>query len=181
MNDLAMHILDIVQNSISANATWVEIAIILNLLKDLLTVRISDNGKGMSPETVRRVTDPFFTSRTTRKVGLGLPLLKESAEQSGGSLNVGSEVGKGTVVDAEFGYSNIDRPPLGDVANAYVMLASMNPKINIVFHYQVDDKVFEISTEDLKSALGEEGITPEMFGPVQEMVKNSMAEIGEIG
>ena len=125
MNDLAMHILDIVQNSISANATWVEIAILINLMQDVLTIRISDNGKGMPPEMVKRVTDPFVTSRTTRKVGLGLPLLKDSAEQSGGKLGIESTVGKGTVVEATFGWSNIDRPPLGNIANAYVMLATM--------------------------------------------------------
>ncbi|MCI2082141.1 MAG: ATP-binding protein [Bacteroidales bacterium] len=174
MNDIAMHILDIVQNSISANATWVEIAIIIDTLKDLLTLRISDNGKGMSPETLKRVTDPFFTSRTTRKVGLGLPLLKESAEQSGGRLDIMSEVGKGTVVTATFGYGNIDRPPLGDVANSYVMLVTMNPCVDIALDYELDGKSFKISTDDLIKALGSDGITVGMFGSIQDFVKNSI-------
>ena len=174
MNDLAMHILDIVQNSISANATWVEIAILINLMQDLLTLKISDNGKGMPPEMVKRVTDPFVTSRTTRKVGLGLPLLKDSAEQSGGALCIDSTVGKGTVVTATFGWSNIDRPPLGNIANAYVMLVTMNPKINIALKYSVDENEYDICTNDLKEALGDDGITPEMFKPIETLVQNSI-------
>ncbi|MFB0973471.1 MAG: ATP-binding protein [Bacteroidales bacterium] len=177
MNDLAMHILDIVQNSISANATWVEIAILINLMRDILTIRISDNGKGMPPEMVKRVTDPFVTSRTTRKVGLGLPLLKDSAEQSGGKLGIESTVGKGTVVEATFGLSNIDRPPLGNIANAYVMLVTMNPDINLALKYAVDENEYDICTNDLKEALGDDGITPDMFKPIEGLVQNSIDEL----
>ena len=118
MNDLSMHILDIVQNSISAGATRVSLTVDENPAADLLTIVIGDNGRGMTPEQVSRLSDPFFTSRTTRKVGMGIPLLKQSAEQSGGEIRITSEPGRGTEVTAVFGYSDIDRPPLGDVANA---------------------------------------------------------------
>src|SRR5574344_546950 len=134
MNDLAMHILDIVQNSISAGAKRIEISVIINLLKDLLSIIIPDNGKGMSPESVKKVTDPYYTSRTTRKVGLGIPLLKQTAMQTGGDVTITSELGVGTTIQADFGYSNIDRPPLGDLANAYVLLMSANPEINMILN-----------------------------------------------
>ena len=112
MNDLSMHILDIIQNSLSAGASIIELDVSEDVLNNLLTVTIKDNGKGMTPEQVAQVTDPFFTSRTTRKVGMGLPLYRQSAEQSGGTLKVESEVGVGTSVIATFGYDHVDRPPM---------------------------------------------------------------------
>ena len=132
MNDLSMHILDIVQNSISAGATRVTLTVDEAPGADLLTIVIGDNGKGMTSEQVSRLSDPFFTSRTTRKVGMGIPLLMDSARQSGGDVRIESEPGKGTEVTAVFGYSNIDRPPLGDVANALMLLVSSNPALDFL-------------------------------------------------
>src|SRR5574344_2920494 len=101
MNDLALHILDIVQNSISAGALLIRIIVSENLIKDLLSITIEDNGKGMTEEQVSKLADPFFTSRTTRKVGMGIPLFKQSAEQSGGRLDIKSKVGIGTTIRSE--------------------------------------------------------------------------------
>ena len=128
MKDLSMHIMDIAQNSISASADIIEVEISENAETDLYQIVISDNGKGMTAEYAARVTDPYVTSRTTRKVGLGLPLLKQNAERTGGSMTIKSTVNKGTIVTAKFSLCNFDRPPLGDIAGTMVLLAAANYK-----------------------------------------------------
>ncbi len=153
MNDLSLHILDIVQNSISAGATLIYILIDEDTATDVLAITIEDNGKGMTPEQVARVTDPYFTSRTTRKVGLGLPLFKQSAEQTGGSLAIESAVGKGTKVTATFGHAHIDRPSLGDTANAVVLLVSANPQIDFVYTHTHNGNTYTFDTREVKEVL----------------------------
>lgn len=178
MNDLAMHLLDIVQNSISAEATLIIIVVEIDEKGDLLTISIEDNGKGMTQEQVKKLSDPFFTSRTTRKVGLGIPLFKQSAEQSGGHLEVRSEVGKGTTVTATFGYTNIDRPPLGDMGNAVVLLVSSNPKIEFQFKYRYNGEEYLFDTVEIKEVL--EGMpinNPSVVKYLNEMVKENMKSL----
>ena len=161
MNDLSMHILDIVQNSISAGATRVTLTVDEAPGADLLTIVIGDNGKGMTPEQVSRLSDPFFTSRTTRKVGMGIPLLMDSARQSGGDVRIESEPGKGTEVTAVFGYSNIDRPPLGDVANALMLLVE-----------------YLFDTVDVREILGDDALKDlTIIRNLEEMIKDNMREI----
>jgi len=175
MNDLAMHILDIVQNSISAGAKNIWIEVLVSLARDLLSISVKDDGKGMTPEMVAKVTDPYCTTRTTRKVGLGLPLLRQGAEQAGGSLSIDSTVGVGTTVKAEYGLSHIDRPPMGDLANAYVLLLGANPKINITLHYITDENDFSISTRELDEAL--DGLPlndPQVMNLIYEMVSSNI-------
>lgn len=178
MNDLAMHILDIVQNSISAGASWIEISVIIDVLSDTLSIIIKDDGKGMSEEMVKKVTDPYCTSRTTRKVGLGIPLLKQTAIQTGGDVFIDSEVGVGTTIRADFGYSNIDRPPMGDLADAYVLLLSANPSINMVLNYTNNGESYNISTENIKEAL--EGVPlndPSVIKLLKDMVQSNILEM----
>ncbi|NLX40818.1 MAG: ATP-binding protein [Bacteroidales bacterium] len=175
MNDLAMHILDIVQNSISAGAKNIWIEVLVSVVRDLLSISVKDDGKGMTPEMVARVTDPYCTTRTTRKVGLGLPLLRQGAEQAGGSLSIDSTVGVGTTVKAEYGLSHIDRPPMGDLANAYVLLLGANPEINIILNYITDENDFSISTRELDEAL--EGLPlndPQVMKLIYEMVSSNL-------
>lgn len=175
MNDLAMHILDIVQNSISAGATLIVIIVEENIKEDILIISIQDNGKGMSQEQVLKLADPFFTSRTTRKVGMGIPLLKQSAMQSGGDVNIESQVGKGTVVKATFGYSNIDRPPLGDVSNAVILLVSSNPDIDFVFKYSYNGEEYVFDTKEIKEVL--DGLplnNPTVIKSLYEMVTENV-------
>ena len=175
MNDLAMHILDIVQNSISAGAKNIWIEVLVSIARDLLSISVRDDGKGMTPEMVAKVTDPYCTTRTTRKVGLGLPLLRQGAEQAGGSLTIDSTVGGGTTVRAEYGLSHIDRPPMGDLANAYVLLLGANPDINIILHYTTDEEDFSISTKELDEAL--DGLPlndPQVMKLVYEMVSSNI-------
>lgn len=115
MRELSLHILDIVQNSLAAGATTVDLMIEEDLAADRLTITVRDNGRGMDAATLARVTDPFFTSRSTRKVGLGIPLLKAATERCNGDLKITSQPGVGTTVTATFQHSNIDRAPLGDM------------------------------------------------------------------
>ena len=178
MNDLSMHILDIVQNSISAGATRVTLTVDEAPGADLLTIVIGDNGKGMTPEQVSRLSDPFFTSRTTRKVGMGIPLLMDSARQSGGDVRIESEPGKGTEVTAVFGYSNIDRPPLGDVANALMLLVSSNPALDFLFTYRYTGEEYLFDTVDVREILGDDALKDlTIIRNLEEMIKDNMREI----
>jgi len=175
MNDLAMHILDIVQNSISAGAKNIWIEVLVSVARDLLSISIRDDGKGMTPEMIAKVTDPYCTTRTTRKVGLGLPLFRQTAEQAGGSLSIESTLGVGTTVTANFGLNHIDRPPMGDLANAYVLLLGANPDINLILHYVTDENEFSISTREIDEAL--EGLPlndPQVMRMIYEMVESNI-------
>lgn len=173
-----MHILDIVQNSISAGATLVTLTVDESPAEDLLTIVIGDNGKGMTPEQVSRLSDPFFTSRTTRKVGMGIPLLMDSARQSGGDVRIESEPGKGTEVTAVFGYSNIDRPPLGDVANALMLLVSSNPALDFLFTYRYNGDEYLFDTVDVREILGDDALKDlTIIRNLEEMIKDNMREI----
>ncbi len=151
MNNLSFHITDIVANSIRANAS--EISVYLTNNEKEILIHITDNGCGMDANTLERVTNPFYTTRNTRKVGLGLPFLRQNAEQTGGNLTITSTLGKGTEVKALFISSHIDCPPWGDLAETIVLLITGNPDVNIHFSYQSDISSFTISTQDIKDAL----------------------------
>lgn len=150
MEDLSLHILDIVENSIRAHAKKIEIRIIEEKKKDLLTIEINDDGKGMDEKTLKDVLDPFFTTKNTRKVGLGLSLLAQSAEESGGSIKIESKPGQGTKVKATFGYSHIDRKPLGDVHESLKVLITANPDIDFIYEYQKDNANYHLDTKGIK-------------------------------
>ena len=124
MKELSMHVYDLMENSTAANSTLVELTIRDSLKDNIYAFTIKDNGKGMSPEFLAKVTDPWTTSRTTRKVGLGLPLIKMNTENAGGGMNIESELGKGTVLNFWFQHDHLDRPPMGDLAGSLVMLFS---------------------------------------------------------
>ncbi|MBU4482888.1 MAG: HAMP domain-containing histidine kinase [Actinobacteria bacterium] len=145
-----MHILDIVENSIRAHAKKIEIKIIEEKKKDLLTIEIIDDGKGMDKKTLKNVLDPFFTTKNTRKVGLGLSLLAQSAEESGGSIEIESKPGQETKVKATFGYSHIDRKPLGDIYESLKVLIIANPDINFIYKYQKDNANYHLDTKEIK-------------------------------
>ena len=151
MEDLSLHILDIVENSIAAGAKNVEIKIIEERKKDLLTIEITDDGKGMDEKTLKHVLDPFFTTKNTRKVGLGLPLLAQSAEESGGNIEIESKPGRKTKVKATFGYSHIDRRPLGDVYESLKVSIVANPDIDFVFEYQKDGVNYRLDTKEIRA------------------------------
>lgn len=156
MKEISLHILDIAENSVSANASIIEIFVTENTAADLLTVEITDNGKGMDEETVKRVVDPFVTSRTTRKVGLGIPMFKVGAEMCDGSFELHSAVGRGTDVKATYRLSHLDRPPLGNMGETIIALVACNPNVDFVYKYAVDSRVFLFDTREVRSAIGPE-------------------------
>lgn len=177
MKDLSMHVMDILQNSTRAKAKNITLEIIESIKDDTMTILFVDDGCGMDENMVKNVTDPFFTTRTTRKVGLGLPLLKQNAERSGGYMTIESEVGKGTSVKAVFGLTNIDRPPMGDMASTVVFTASANPDIHFIFHYKTDTIDYVFDTDEVNEAL--EGVpinNPEIIDYLCEMIKENMQE-----
>lgn len=154
MKELSLHILDIIQNSIAAGAELVTLEITEDTEKDLFAFTVTDNGKGMSQDFVEAVMDPFTTSRTTRKVGLGIPLLKHACEATGGRLEIQSQVGQGTTVEARFGYSHIDRQPLGDMAQTMHGLIMAHPGVDFVYRHWVNGKQFSADTREMKTILG---------------------------
>lgn len=148
--------MDIAQNSISAGAKLIRIEVTENDVLDQLNITIADDGKGMSDEQVSRVTDPFYTTRTTRKVGLGIPLFKMEAEMTGGSFYVLSELGTGTTVKACFVPSHVDMIPLGDINATVLLLITCNPDRDFIFHRVVNANDFTLDTRELRAVLGDE-------------------------
>ena len=155
MRELSLNILDIAKNSISAGASLITIEVSENTTDNTLLIGIYDNGKGMSEEQVKSVIDPFFTTRTTRKVGMGIPLFKMAAEQTGGSLEIKSELGVGTEVKAYFKTDSVDFTPLGDVASTIQMLITMNTDRDFVYKHSVNEKEFVCDTREIKEILGD--------------------------
>ncbi len=155
MRELSLNVLDIAQNSISADASLIEIEVLEDTKKKELLIGIYDNGRGMTPEQVQNVQDPFFTTRTTRKVGMGIPLFKLAAEQTGGSLEITSEVGVGTRVRTVFKTDSIDFTPLGDMDSTIIMLITMNTDRDFIYRFGIDENEFTLSTEELKGILGD--------------------------
>ena len=155
MQEISLNILDIVQNSIRANASLIEIIIEEAPSLDVFSFTVKDNGCGMDEKMVEKVIDPFVTTRSTRKVGLGISLLKSLAEQTGGGIKLESRVGEGTVIRADFSYSHIDRQPLGDISAVMVSLISMNTGIDFVYTHFFEkeknwgDKFIETSVSGL--------------------------------
>jgi hypothetical protein len=154
MFDLSLHLLDIVENAIAAQARTVTISVTENLPQDRLELVIADDGQGMSPEELRRVTDPFTTSRTARRVGLGLPLLKHLAEQCHGVLSLVSRRGEGTRVKVMFQYGHIDRPLLGDVVSTLLCIVSANPEIRLIYRHRVGEVSYRLDTAELAQLVG---------------------------
>ena len=152
MKELSLHILDIAQNSISAGCTRLELS--LTEQDGQLTLVIGDNGRGMTPEFLSSVTDPFTTTRTTRKVGLGLPLLRMAAEQTGGSLAIESTVGVGTTVTARFCSGHIDCPPLGDMAGTVALLVQGAPEVDTIYTHTTSRGSFTFDTREIRAVLG---------------------------
>ena len=178
MRELALHILDIAENSISANATCIKIIIIENISEDILKIIIEDNGKGMDEVTLKRIIDPFVTSRTTRKVGLGIPFFKAAAEACEGTFDISSQPGKGTKVTAVFKHSHIDRMPLGDVVNTLMTLIIGTPDIHWFFEYQMNEQVFIFDDEPIKIVLDGLSLTePSVMKFIRQTLINGIESV----
>ena len=169
MQELSLNILDVAQNSVKAGASLITIAVEEDEQEDLLIIAIGDNGCGMTPQQVDRVTDPFYTTRTTRKVGLGIPFYSMQAKMTGGDFSIRSKVGEGTTVTAAFVTDHIDCLPLGDINATVVSLIQCNPDIDFVFARRIDDREFEMDTRVFREVL--EGVplnTPEVIAYIGE-------------
>lgn len=155
VKELSLHILDLVQNSIKAEATEVRIEIIEDLTADQMKILIVDDGQGISEEFLEEVLDPFTTTRSTRKVGLGLPLFQAAAERCGGELNIFSEEKTGTTVKATFQHSHIDRAPLGNIEETIATIIQGTPDLELYYRHVIDNEEFLFSTPDLRKRLEE--------------------------
>lgn len=154
MKELSLHIMDILQNSIVANATLITVEIKAQSSRDWMCISIRDNGRGMDEGLLNSVTNPFVTSRTTRKIGLGIPMFKAGAEAAGGSFQLLSKVNEGTTITAEYKISHLDRPPLGDIAETMFSTIIGNPEIDFEFEYTFDENTYRFDTRAVKEILG---------------------------
>ena len=183
MREIALHLLDIAENSVTAESKTISVHVQENLFRDQLTTSVVDDGRGMDAQTAQRVQDPFYTTRTTRNVGLGIPLLKLAAEQAEGNFSLQSEPGKGAWVEAEFRHSHIDRMPLGDLSSTFLTLLISHPQINWTFLYRVTDKTgksrdFLFDSAALKSELGDVSLTePEVLAFLRGMFEEGIEEV----
>lgn len=158
VQDLSLHILDIVQNSIRAHAQQIMVHIQEIPSNNQLMLVIEDNGEGMSEELVKQIIDPFVTTRTLRRVGLGIPLLKQSCDMSEGELYISSTVGEGTLIRASMAYNHIDRIPLGDIVSTMITLIQGNPWIDFIYDYQYEENRFVFKTSEIRDILQDVGI-----------------------
>ncbi len=179
MTEISLNILDVAENSTKAGATLVEIGVMVSHLSDTLTVTIKDNGCGMDEEQVRKVTDPFYTTRTTRKVGLGVPFFKQAAEATGGSFEITSKKGVGTYVKAVFVLSSIDRMPLGDICLTMQNLIIYHPETDFLYTYAFDSKSFVLDTREFREILGEDipFNSPEIAAYIMDYLKENTLEV----
>ena len=182
MRELSLHILDIVQNSITAGAKLVIINIVEDINLDELVIEIIDNGKGMDDETIKRVMDPFYTTRTTRKVGLGIPLFKNAALTTGGKFYITSRQGSGTIETAVFKHSSIDRQPIGDMSQTMLTLMTGNENIDFLYYHryvsgeQNDQFIFD--TRQIKQVLGGADVNvPEIYMWIKEYIQEGISNL----
>ena len=176
MRELSLHILDILQNSVEAGASRVELILDEDLENDRFSITVRDNGRGMDASQIARATDPFFTTRTTRHVGLGLPLLAAAAEHSGGGLHITSTPGEGTTVEAVFRHSHIDRVPLGNIQGsllAFMMSNTAGQSCDLSYRHRVNDREFAFDTADIRREL--EGV-PLSHPMVRNWLKEFISE-----
>ncbi len=174
-----MHVYDLMENSTAANATEVRLTIRDSLKDNVYAFTIEDNGKGMSPEFMARVTDPYTTSRTTRKVGLGLPLIKMNTENCGGGMRLQSELGKGTKLEFWFQHNHWDRPPMGDLAGTIVMLCAAHEDIHIIYKHITDQDEFVFDTDEIHEALDGMSMNDvKVMSWLKDMVQENLVAIG---
>lgn len=176
MRELSLNILDIAQNSVKVNAGKIFISI--NAKDEMLTISVKDNGSGMPPEFLKNVEDPFTTTRTTRKVGMGIPLFKMAAESAGGDFKITSKLNEGTETTATFQIDHIDRMPLGNVGETVASLILTNPEKDFYLDYGVEDRKYEFNTVEMKEFLENVPIeSPEIIAYIKETINENIKEV----
>lgn len=179
MKDLSLHILDIFQNSVRAGATLVTLRVTCSQYANRVMFEVEDNGCGMDEKTILQVSDPFYTSRTMRKVGLGISLLLQNALQSGGNVDIKSQIGVGTSLKAWFEFNHWDRPPMGDLGDMVSLLISGNPSIKLIFEAKSDEGEYTIDSSMIEEVLdGLEVGLPQVVIFIKEMIQENLEAIG---
>lgn len=177
MTELSLNVLDVANNSIRAGADLIEIKIEIQRASDILRITIADNGCGMTKEQLQKVEDPFFTTRTTRKIGLGVPFFKMAALSTGGTFEIHSIVGQGTTVTAQFKLSHIDRMPLGDINSTVHTLITLNTEIDFLYTYVFDENQFTLDTREFRQILNDVPLnTPEVSAYIKEYLEENQRE-----
>jgi hypothetical protein len=179
LRELALHIMDLIENGLNAGATLIELMVNEDRSANRLTITIRDNGHGITEKLVNEVMSPFFTTRTTRRVGLGLSLFREASRRCEGSFELKSEEGKGTEVSATFRRNHIDLAPLGDMGSTLSCLIMGNPGVDFLYLHRVDDRTFALDTRQVKVEL--EGVDinePEVVQYIGALVNESLLELG---
>jgi len=180
MTELSLNVLDVAQNSVRANASEIKISVEVDSFADSLSIKIEDNGFGMSKEQLDNVVDPFFTTRTTRKVGLGVPFFKLASESTGGTFEIASTVDVGTIVKATFGLSHIDRMPLGDMTSTMHTLITLNNEIDFIYTHKIDEREFTLDTKMFREILGDVPFdTPEVSRYIKEYLDENIKSINQ--
>jgi anti-sigma regulatory factor (Ser/Thr protein kinase) len=180
LREIALHLLDIAENSVTAGAKNVKISVEEDVQNDQLRAVVQDDGRGMDAELLALITDPFVTSRTTRKVGLGIPLFKAAAEACNGSLFIASEPGKGTRLEVNFQRSHIDRMPLGDIAGTMLTLVVAYPEIHWMLRYGADGADFVFDDEPIKCELDGIPLTePSVLAFIRELLQEGVEKVQE--
>jgi hypothetical protein len=178
MTELSLHILDIIQNSIVAKADLIEISVLEDGISDLLLIEISDNGIGIDGETLKKVSDPFYTSRTTRKVGMGISLFRQAAEQCNGSLTIESQLHVGTTVKVVMKNSHLDKQPIGDIAGVISLMVSSNPLIDFTYQHITGKGKYLFNSKEIKKLLEDIPVTdPKVIKFIKEMIQDNLHEI----
>lgn len=177
-SEISLNILDIVQNSVSARASLIEITVNISNAEDSLSVIIKDNGCGMTESELLKAVDPFYTTGKFKSVGLGVPFFKMAAQLSGGSFNIDSDAGKGTEVKAVFVLSSIDRMPLGDMTETIMSVITANRNTDIVYSYSVDENGFVFDTRKIRKIFGDFPCDiPEVNDFIQSFLNENTAEL----
>ena len=178
MLTLANHILDIAENSVRADAKFIEISIEEDSQKDCLTIEIKDDGQGMSQDVQKKALDPFYTTKTVRHVGLGLPLLKDAAERSGGTFQLESQEYSGTTVKATFGLHHLDRQPLGAIINIIIILIISNSDVDFFYKHRHNDRRFGLDTREIRKEIEDVPINhPEIIKYIRGVIEEGLREI----
>lgn len=178
MEDLSLHILDIAENSATAGATLIELSLVEDRQNSRLKLTIKDNGRGMPAEFVKCVLDPFCTTRTTRRVGMGLSLLAQSARETGGDIQIISEEGKGTTVTVGFRTDHIDMKPVGNIPDSIITLIAGNPAVDLYFRYRVDSKAYELDTRAIRDAMEDVPInSPAVLDAIRGDIEDGIKEL----
>lgn len=178
MRELSLHVLDILENALEAGASRIVLEIDEDSATNRLTIGITDNGRGMSPETLQRIADPFFTTRTTRNVGLGIPLFKAAAQRCNGDLAITSQLGAGTRVLAEFQLDHIDRAPLGDMRGTLLSVLLSQHICDLHYRHRVNARTFEFDTAELRQILGDVPLThPQVRAWIEDFLSEGYAEL----